>query len=161
MTLTRTAFLCLVSALAAATLVLSIDAATSGAHGDKGDANKAKGHALRHHGSWGKGLGGGVVHSEAVIAKKDGTFAKVVTDRGFVKAVSGDQLTVSQATKKAAYGEATIAVPAGSKVVVNGNKAATLANLVAGQKVAVTQLAGKVVVLAADVKAPAAGQKRR
>jgi hypothetical protein len=161
MELPRTAILCLVSALAAAALAFGISAATSSAHdhGSGDDHGDRYGHKYGHsnfggrHLGWAKGLEAGVVHADAVIAQRDGTFAKTSLDRGFVKSVSGDQLTVTQATKKATYGETTLTVPSAATVVVNGTKGATLADVKPGQKVLVAQLPKRFLVIAADVPA--------
>jgi hypothetical protein len=86
------------------------------------------------------------VHVEAVLATKDG-FGNATIDRGVVKSVSGQDLTVTDGTPKKAYQDVTIAVPADAVVRVGGRKA-TLADLKPAERVLVAQLPKRTLVLA-------------
>lgn len=87
------------------------------------------------------------VHADLVIAQRDGKFATVSVDRGVIKAVSGDQLTIADATRKATYRDVTLTIPA--KATIRDNRhAATLASLKPGQHVMVRQGPGRTVVRA-------------
>jgi hypothetical protein len=154
MTVPRTALLCLVSALAAAGLAFAVSTATSGAHGKAGNGQAPKRAGLHKGAARGalRAVGGRAVHVDAVLAQADGTFAKATVDRGFVKSVSGDQLTVTQGTRKATYGETTITVPAGATIVVNRAKGSALSDLKAGQRVVVAQMPKRFTIVAADAK---------
>ena len=59
------------------------------------------------------------VQGDVVVATRSG-FATVTFDRGFVQAVSGQQLTIREGTKKATYKTVTLTIPAGAKVRDNG-----------------------------------------
>ena len=157
MTKTRTLFLaaaCTVTGAAGAAGVGAIaSSANNGSHG--GGHNGAK--QRLHHG---KALGR-AVHAEAVVPVRDGTFATVTFDRGVVKSVSGDQLTITEGTKDATYKDADFTVPADAKIRRRGTANATLADLQAGDRVAVIQRAGKFVVLAGPARADGARRHRR
>ncbi len=75
------------------------------------------------------------VHGDVVVATKTG-FATVTFDRGFVRSVSGQQLTLREGTKTRTYKTVTLSIPAGARVRDDG-KAATLGQLKAGQRVLV------------------------
>jgi hypothetical protein len=77
------------------------------------------------------------VHADLVVATKAG-FATVTFDRGFVQSVSGQQLTISEGTKKATYKTITLTIPATARVRDDGAKS-TLGSLKSGQHVLVVQ----------------------
>lgn len=86
------------------------------------------------------------VHAELTVPGKDG-FETVTVDRGTLTAVNGSQLTIDESTKKLKGKTVTVTVPSTVKVRSDG-KAATLAGLKPGQKVAVMQLPKRTVVRA-------------
>lgn len=90
------------------------------------------------------------VQGDLVVATKTG-FATVTFNRGFVQSVNGQQLTIREGTKKATYKTVTLTVPAGAKVRDNG-QAASLAQLRAGQRVAVVQAPKRTLVIAREVR---------
>ena len=91
------------------------------------------------------------VHGDAVVPTKSG-FVTVTFDRGLVKSVSGQQLTITEGTKKATYKTVTLTIPTGARVRDNRH-AATLADLKAGQRVLVIQGPTNTYVIAHDVRA--------
>lgn len=79
------------------------------------------------------------VHGEAVVPQRGGTFANVVYDRGTVKSVSGQDLTLTEGTRTATYKTVTISIPADARVRRAHTRHATLASLQAGDHVRVLQ----------------------
>ncbi len=77
------------------------------------------------------------VHADAVVATKHG-FVTVTLDRGYLERVSGDTLTVREATKTATYKTVTLTLPADARVRNNGHRA-TLGELRPGERVVVLQ----------------------
>jgi hypothetical protein len=77
------------------------------------------------------------VHAELVIPTRHG-FRRVTLDRGFVQSVSGDTLTMTQATRTATYRTVTLAIPAGARIRNDGHRAA-LSSLKRGERVIVVQ----------------------
>lgn len=77
------------------------------------------------------------VHADVVVATGSG-FATVTVDRGFVRSVSGQQLTIREGTKKVTYKTVTVTIPSSAKVRDN-RRASTLSALTAGQRVSVVQ----------------------
>lgn len=97
-------------------------------------------------------LGGGPVHSELVIPnKQESGFETITTDRGSFQSLSGDQLTITEGTKKATYKTLTLTVPAGATVYRNDEKA-QLSDIQSGDEVMVTQTPGETTVTAADAQ---------
>jgi hypothetical protein len=88
------------------------------------------------------------VHGELVVPTKSG-LQTVTLDRGVVRSRSGDQLTLSDGTKKAAYKTVTLTIAAGARVRDNG-KPATLADVKAGQAALVVQGPKQTLVVARD-----------
>ncbi len=132
---------------------LGTEAITSLAHDShNGDSRAASRHRDTDHflGRAGRFLGR-AVHAEAVVATNDG-FKNVVLDRGKVKSVSGQSLTITEGTKTATYKDVTLTIPSDAKIHVPGKSDATLADLQAGWKVVVTQLPGRTVVKAAPAR---------
>lgn len=88
------------------------------------------------------------VHAELTVPTRAG-FARVTFDRGFVKAVDGDRITISESTRKLTGRTVTLTIPAGAKVLVN-RRAATLADVRRGQHVAVIERPLRTLVRAHD-----------
>jgi hypothetical protein len=91
------------------------------------------------------------VHADIQVAVKGGGFESVTFDRGILKSVSGDQLTIAEGTRKATYKTLTLTIPAGADVRDNGN-AAALGALKPGQRVAVVRAPDRTRVRARDVR---------
>jgi hypothetical protein len=86
------------------------------------------------------------VQGDVVVATRTG-FATVTFERGFVQSVSGQQLTLTEATKKATYKTVTLTIP--TDAVVRDNRAkATLASIQSGQRVLVVQAPKRTYVIA-------------
>ncbi len=77
------------------------------------------------------------VAGDLTVATKTG-FATVTFERGFVQSVNGQQLTLSEGTRKATYKTVTVTIPTTARVLDNGH-IATLADLRSGQHVLVLQ----------------------
>jgi hypothetical protein len=114
-------------------------AGSSGASSSKSSSESARAsHAGRPAGPF-RLAGGPPVHSEAVVPNKAGDkFITVTTDAGTVKSVSGDQLTITEGTKKLTYKDVTLTVSSDATVYRNGAKAA-LSDLQAGDHVMVSK----------------------
>jgi hypothetical protein len=107
-------------------------------------------HAGKGRGFASKRLAARAVHGEVVVPSKGG-FVTVTFDKGIVKSLSGQQLTLTEGTKTATYKTVTLTIPAGAQVRDN-HHAATLADVRAGQRVKVIQAPGKTYVIAHDVR---------
>jgi hypothetical protein len=95
---------------------------------------------------------GGPVHSEVVLpTKEESGFETITTDRGSFQSLSGDQLTITEGTKKAAYKTLTLTIPAGATVYRNDEKA-QLSDIQGGDEVMVIQTPGATTVTAADAQ---------
>ncbi len=90
------------------------------------------------------------VHADLVVHTKTG-WGTVTLDRGAVKSVSGQQLTITEGTMKATYKTVTLTIPTTAKVRDDKHKA-TLADLKAGQRVIVVQAPKRTLVAAHDPK---------
>jgi hypothetical protein len=77
------------------------------------------------------------VDGDLTVATKSG-FVAVTFERGFVQSVNGQQLAITEGTRKTTYKTVTLTIPAAARVRDNG-KASTLADLSAGQHVLVIQ----------------------
>lgn len=86
------------------------------------------------------------VHGDLVVATKAG-FVSVTFDRGTVQSVSGQQLTMTDATKKQTYQTVTLTIPAGAKVR-NNRVTSTLGDLQQGERVLVVQTPARTWVIA-------------
>jgi len=86
------------------------------------------------------------VHGDLVVRTRSG-FTNVTFDRGFVQAVNGQQLTLSEGTKRATYKTVTVTIPASAVVRDNGQRASLLA-VKAGQHVIVLQAPMRTFVIA-------------
>ncbi len=108
--------------IASAALGVGAGAAVLGSASAAGP-HQAKARTARHAGKGG-GLGPlkvlrRAVHADAVVGAKGGKFVRVTFDRGIVKSVAGDQLTLTEGTKQASYKTVTLTVPAGAIVHVD------------------------------------------
>jgi hypothetical protein len=133
------------------TILLAAGCTAAGALGAGAAGTMANGDrdGFRHHkGGFGHALMG-AVHSESVVAKRDGDFATVVFDRGKVTAVDGRDLTVAIGTRADTWKTDTFTVPEGAKVIVWGERDASLSDIEAGDKVAILRSPKKYVVFAA------------
>lgn len=117
-----------------------------------GASTGSPGQAAQHHGK--HRLRGGslhrlirrTVHGDLVVATKQG-FVTVTFDRGKVASVSGQQLTITEGTKRAAYKTVTLTIPASARVRDDRQKAA-LSELKSGQRVIVIQAPKRTIVIA-------------
>jgi hypothetical protein len=137
---TRTLAVAAACTLTGAGGALATDAITSSAH--NGSHHGFGG--FRHAGF----LGGGAVHVDAVVPHGASDFAHVTFDRGVVKSVSGQDLTITEGTHNATYKDATFTIPAGAEIKTPGNDNASLSDLQTGWRVVVAQLPDKTVVAA-------------
>jgi hypothetical protein len=91
------------------------------------------------------------VQGSAVVRTADG-FANVTFQRGKVDSVSGQQLTITEGTRKAIYKTVTVTVPANAVVRDNRQKA-TLSDVKAEQRVLVLSAPKRTYVIARMPKA--------
>ena len=91
------------------------------------------------------------VQGSAVVRTADG-FANVTFERGKVDSVSGQQLTITEGTRKATYKTVTVTIPAGAVVRDNRQKA-TLSDVRAGQRVLILTAPKRTYVIARTPKA--------
>ena len=92
------------------------------------------------------------VQGSAVVHTKNG-FATVTFQRGKVKAVSGQQLTITEGTRKATYKTVTVTIPANA-VVRDDRHKASLSDVKAGQRVLVLQAPKRTNVIARTPRTP-------
>lgn len=78
------------------------------------------------------------VHADLIVAVRGGGFQKATIDRGVVRSVTGDRLTLAEGTARATLREITLTIPANARVRDN-RQASTLAALKPGERVAVWQ----------------------
>ena len=127
-------------ALAAASVALgaavSAIASAGAAIPASGTTSTASSAAVHHHRvGAGRRLLAGSVHGSLVVHGRSG-WVTVTFDRGVVGSVSGNQLTITERTKKAVYKTVTLTIP--SNAIVRDNKQkATLGQLKSGQRVLV------------------------
>jgi hypothetical protein len=86
------------------------------------------------------------VSGDLVVPTKTG-FAHVTFERGIVKSVSGQQLTIAEGTRAKTYKTVTVTIPSNAKVRDNG-KPATLAGVAVGQRALVVQAPKRTFVIA-------------
>ena len=98
-----------------------------------------------------KDAAGPPVHSESVVPNDKGGFDTITMDQGSFASLSGDQLTITEGTKRATYKKATLTIPSGATVRRNGEKA-QLSDLKAGDTVLVAQSPDGTVVDAHDAQ---------
>ena len=121
-------------ALGAAVSAIASAGAATPASGTTSTASSAAGHH-RGRGALARRAFAGAVQGSLVVHTKSG-FATVTFERGVVKSVSGNQLTITERTKKAVYKDATVTIPSNATIRVNKQKA-TLGQLKSGQRVTV------------------------
>ncbi len=92
------------------------------------------------------------VSGSVVVPTKTG-FATVTFERGIVKSVNGQQLTLAEGTQKKTYRTITLTIPTGAKVRDNG-KASALSNVTPGQRAAIVQAPKHTYVIARTPKTP-------
>jgi hypothetical protein len=83
----------------------------------------------------GRRLAARAVHGDLIVATKSG-FVSVTFDRGTVRSVSGQQLTLTEGTKRATYKTVTLTIPTTARVRDNRQKS-TLADVKPGQRATV------------------------
>lgn len=138
---------CTVAGAVGAFGISAISSSAKGGGQHRGSRPAAKMHGVRL---------GHAVRIEAVVAQRGGTFATVSSARGVVKSVAGDQLTITEGTRKATYQDETFTVPADAKIRRRGTPDATLADLQAGDRVGISQRPNRFVVIAAPARQPRA-----
>jgi hypothetical protein len=115
--------------------------ATAGAATSATAGTTTSGHAAAQAGKTGKASTGRLrrlaraVQGSVVVHTKNG-FATVTFERGKVASVSGQRLTITEGTPKAAYRTVTVTVPANA-VVRDDRRKATLSDVKPGQRVLV------------------------
>jgi hypothetical protein len=90
------------------------------------------------------------VHGDVVIATKQG-FVTVTFDRGKIHSVAGQQLTITEGTKRASYKTVTLTIPTNAQVRDNRHKA-SMSELTDGQRVIVIQAPKRTFVIARTPK---------
>ena len=113
-------------------------------------AGTTAGHKGQHGGGL-KRFAARAVHGDVVVPTKTG-FATVTFDRGVVDSVSGQQLQITEGTKKATYKTVTLTIPT-TAVVRDDKQKSTLASVKAGQRVLVVQAPKRTLVVARTPKA--------
>jgi hypothetical protein len=88
----------------------------------------------------------GAVQGSLVVHTKSG-FATVTFARGVVEKVSGNQLTMTERTKKAVYKTVTLTIPSNARIRDNRQQA-TLGQLKSGQRVQVMTAPNRTFVVA-------------
>jgi hypothetical protein len=88
------------------------------------------------------------VHGDLVVPTRTG-FANVSFDRGTVRSLSGQQLTLAEGTRKATYKTLSLTIPGGAVVRVNGKKA-SLGGVKPDQRVIVIRAPKRTLVIARD-----------
>jgi hypothetical protein len=131
-------------ALGAAVSAITSAGAATPASGTTSTASSAAGHA--HRAGIGRRMLGGAVHGSLVVHGKSG-WVTVTFDRGVVKSVSGNQLTITERTKHAVYKDVTLTIPSNAVVRVNRQKG-TLGQLKSGQRVSVVNAPNRTRVIA-------------
>jgi hypothetical protein len=134
--------------------VLGLCALAGAAAGIAGSAAAPSGKAKKGNSSRRAGLPRGfhgpAVHANAVVLNKAGTgFITETEDKGKVKSVSGDQLTITEGVGNVTYKDVTLTIPSNATVVRNFGKA-KLSDLKAGDRVRVSQSSDGTFVLASD-----------
>jgi hypothetical protein len=127
---------------AGASVIASAGAATGSSHPGKGKAAHPGG--LRR-------FAARAVQGSVVVHTKKG-FVTVTFNRGKVDSVNGQQLTITEGTRKATYKTATLSIPAAALVRDNRQKA-TLSDLKPGQRVTVVSAPKRTLVVARTPRA--------
>src|ERR1700729_4343722 len=114
---------------AGASAIATAGAATNHkAHGAQGHTAKLRS---------GRRLAARAVHGDLIVPTKTG-FAAVTFDRGTVKSVSGQPLTLTHGTKRVTYKTVTLTIPTTARIRDNRKKA-TLADVKTGQRATVVK----------------------
>jgi hypothetical protein len=88
-----------------------------------------------------------------VVVKTATGFGTVTFNRGKVDSVSGQQLTMTDGTRKASYKTVTLTIPSAA-VVRDNRRPAALSDLKSGQRVLVVQAPERTFVIARTPKTP-------
>ena len=129
-------------ALAGAAAGIAGSAAAPSSKAKKGNSSRRAGHP--------RGFHGPAVHASVVVLNKAGNgFITETEDKGKVKSVSGDQLTITEGVGNVTYKDVTLTIPSNATVVRNFAKA-QLSALKAGDFVHVSQSSDGTFVLASD-----------
>ncbi len=134
---------CCVAAGAAISAIASAGAATSSGSSSSASHTRAHRGGLRRLAR--------AVQGSAVVRTADG-FANVTFERGKVDSVSGQQLTITEGTRRASYKTVTVTVPTNAVVRDNRQKA-SLSNVKAGQRILVLTAPMRTYVIARTPKA--------
>jgi hypothetical protein len=135
---------------AGASAIASAGASTSGSSSSSGSSAAAK-HPRAHGGR--RALLRRAVDGNLVIATKGG-YATVKFDRGTVKSVSGQQLTLAEGrARQAPYKTVTLTIPTSARVRDDRHQA-TLADVKSGQRATVIQAPKRTVVIARTPRTP-------
>ncbi len=121
--------------------------ATAGAATGSASSSQSSGVAERAGRVW-KAVARRSVHGDLVVLTRSG-FATVTFDRGFVKSVNGQEITIADGTKNATYKTVTLTIPVTAKVRENG-RLVSLSELRSGQHVVVLQGPRRTIVIARD-----------
>lgn len=128
-----------VSAIASAGAATSAPRASTTAAGVTGTHQRRVGLARR--------ILAGAVQGDVVVPTRAG-FVTLTFNRGVVQSTpSGNQLTITERTKKAVYKNVTLTIPGDARVRDNGHKA-TLGQLTTGQRVEVVTTPSRTWVIA-------------
>jgi hypothetical protein len=93
---------------------------------------------------------GRAVHAERVVLNKAGdAFITETEDSGKVKAVSGSDVTITEAIGSVTYKDVTLTIPSGATIIRNG-KTAAVGDLQAGDRIHVSQSSDGTFAFAAD-----------
>lgn len=128
-------------ALAAACVALgagvsAITSAGAATRASSGSTTAAGATGTNHRPGLARRILGAAVQGDLVVPSKAG-FVTLTLNRGVVQSTpSGNQLTITERTKKAVYKTVTLTIPADARVRSNGHKA-TLGQLTAGERVTV------------------------
>ena len=145
-----TVAVCCAAVGAGASAIANAGASASGGWGSRGSSVTAQ---LAHRGGERRTLLRRAVSGNVVLATKSG-YATVKFDRGTVKSVSGQRLTLAEGRgKKAPYRTATITIPSTARVR-NDRHQATLADVKPGQRATVLQTPKRTVVIARTPRTP-------
>ncbi len=113
-------------------------------------SGKAKNGNSNRHAGPPRGFHGPAVHAEVVVLNRAGkAFITETEDKGKVKSVSGDRLTITEGVGNVTYKDVTLTIPSNATIVRNFAKA-KLGDLKAGDFVHVSQSSDGTFVLASD-----------
>ena len=130
-------------ALGAAVSAIASAGAATPASGTTSTASSAAAHHRRRLGLARRAFAG-AVQGSLVVHTKSG-FGTVTFERGVVNSVSGNQLTITERTKKAVYKNVTVTIPSNARIRVNRQRG-TLGQLKSGQHVTVMTAPNRTVV---------------